>query len=134
MSVDGASEGIIPTRALRTILGEEPHPPMDDQNTPSTLARMIEEAPEPPPKNEDVSNSGYDEMCLYMAKWMCDTLRSDQSLNMNAAYDAAIKLGMKDIGPTGFMVGWAYNAARTVLNLPAVGNPAIVKLQPEGTE
>lgn len=129
MSVDGASEGIMPSRVLRTILGGEPQPPMDDQNTPSTLSRMIEEASEPPPKNEDVSDSGYDEMCLYMAKWMCNTLRSDQSLSMNAAYDAAIKLGMKDVNPTGFMVGWSYNAARTVLSLPPVGNPAIVELR-----
>ena len=127
MSVDGASEGIMPTRALRTILGGEPHPPTDDQNTPSTMARMIEEASKSPPKD-------YDEMCLYMAKWMCDTLRSDQSLGMNAAYDAAIKLGMKDVGPTGFMVGWAYNAARTALNLPTVGNPAIWELRPKANE
>lgn len=35
-------------------------------------------------------------------------------------------------GATGFMVGWAHNAARTINNLPPVPNPAIVTLNVPG--
>lgn len=37
-------------------------------------------------------------------------------------------------GPTGFMVGWANNAARAISRLPPVANPAIVTIGGDGPD
>ena len=128
MSIDGANIGVSPSRALRTIIGGESTPPLDDQRSDSEFSEYIATAPEPPFDSED-QGQNYDNCCRYIAKHFVSLLIEDPDSSLNHAYDEAKRRGMKSVDPTGFMVGWAYNAARKILNLKEAPNPAIVDIE-----
>jgi hypothetical protein len=149
---DGASQGIKPERALKTILGGEP-PPDDDEGMSrqemrdAILAVDVTKDPET-----------YDEAAMLTARLIYDFVMEDPferrkippeteydwdgdpdrgSAGMKPEYIKAVGLYdvMKDhgiplasLGLSGFQWGWAVNAARYALSEPPVPNPAIVTI------
>ncbi len=143
---DGAQQGIGAKRALDTILGGEPAPTKEEGMSREEMERAIMAVSTPP--------ADYNDMALFTAKFILTTLRAHPEIarapvdtvydwdhvveghptiarkgwvelfeEMDpAGYNAAVE------GITGFMWGWACNAARYVLDLPEVPNPAIITI------
>jgi len=126
MSIDGANIGVTPTRCLETILGDGTQPSADEERTPEQLEAYINEVGEP--HFHKATEHGYNDTCRYLAKHMLAAMRAtEETLDMVGAYRKAKNRGMKNVDPSGFQVGWAFNAARTILGLPEAENPAIVE-------
>jgi len=144
---DGAQQGIGAKRALDTILGGEPAPTEDEGMSREQMERRIMAVADGPPQD-------YDDAALYTAKFILTTLRAHPEI-ASQPVDGAIDLVnstpdhiivtrkgwsdlLKEVDPTGyqeavdeitgFMWGWACNAARYVLDLPEVPNPAIMTI------
>ncbi len=102
----------------------------DEKMPPEIFAEWVKSCPEPTEEGGDVDEDAYSEASRYMAKHMLSVLESnfDKPDDMNAVYDEAKKQGMKNVRPSGFMVGWAFNAARTIVGRSPAPNPAIVEL------
>ncbi len=164
MGQDGASLGIMPERALGTIFRGDDQPTEDEKLSPEefetkirvapiesrsydgaslAMARIIVDAVEKYPclrgvPMESVYLRDKDEKMV----WFED--RESPSVHIRAGmYDV-----LKDIFPdeacperkvmqglSGFMWGWAYNAAAQVLKLEAQPNPAIMEITiPDSTD
>lgn len=155
MSDDGADLGVSADRALQTILGGAPQPtrrrtpeemraeilacegPSDYDGTSRWVARLILDAIEKEP-------------ALMMAP--CETVYDWDAIKADPRYANATGsegvevlrehvvsislydlmkdrgISLAELGLTGFMWGWAFNAARYCLGLPSEPNPAIVTL------
>ncbi len=141
---DGAQQGITPERALGTILGGEPAPSEDEGMSREAMETRIMAAPYPP--------ETYDDAALGMARFILTTLRAHPDI---ATHPVEMELDMKNSTPdniivtckgwsgllkevdpegyaracsgiSGFQWGYAVNAARYVLDLHEVANPALV--------
>ena len=124
MESDGANLGIKPERALKTILGGEKHPSKEEQLDPAQMRAEILSSPD-----EYFGNDGfsYDGSCMWLAKQFLLLLEAGIDGNESTLYNAMIeKCGKKDYGFTGYMVGWANNAARYAIGKPPQPNPAIM--------
>lgn len=154
MSSDGASIGIGPDRALKTILGGEEQPSEDEQRTPYEMRAYLLAAVPPP---WDYDGDGY-EMCArwigrqvlehYDAApelvalpmdteydWQGDPDRGAKGMkpeyvNRIGLHDELVKRGADIVGhgKTGFQWGWAVNAARFAVDADAQPNPAIMEI------
>lgn len=130
-SDDGADLNILPEAAFKAVLGVPPpeQQVLEDQ----AFADRIRNAPDV----ASVHDSGYDSGALRLAKYFLLTIEADEA-NKNLdgwelfdktialypdKHDAGLFAGM-----TGFMVGWAANAARKVAGLSPVQNSAIVEI------
>lgn len=146
MSGDGAHLGVGVARALKTILGGEPSPDKTQEETmnPVKMRDYLESA----------TPGSYDSTAAYAGKlvlhWLLEDPRRAQGPVENEYdwgtpdpatghsftitnigwYDLmkrdGIDLGSLDL--TGFMWGWACNAARFCVELGPVANPAIMTI------
>lgn len=150
---DGAHLGITAGAALRAIFGSDE--PLDEPMTAGEMRAWIEAASLPLPDDRD---EGYTEASRYAAKlilhWLlADPSRASTPVEADYDWDADPDRGtqgmkpehtravgwyqqMKDDGIpineldlTGFMWGWAANAARRCVELPPAPNPAIVEFK-----
>ncbi len=148
MSDDGADMGVSADRALKTVLGGGAQPTEDEKMDPIAFEKWIMSHTSDP--------QTYGGTAAYMAKLILDHLRAhpdDARIPTEAEYeDHRLPNGERDWskfikkdtrnlsdvmdeypawreaiqGATGFMWGWAVNAARRCCELPPVPNPAIV--------
>ena len=141
---DGAHLGVTAGRALATIFGGETQPIDEEQKSKEEFASWIRLAPE---SFEDiVGEGGYSEASRWLARkyllimeeWFARSMYqrrpwSPQHLSMRDAAWADCKVKWpEDVkeagGMTGFMHGWAFNAARHVLGMPPTRNPALLTI------
>ena len=124
MSEDGADLGIKPTRALETIFGKE-QPKKEEELSKEKMRQEILAQPDEYEKVEDT----YDANTMWLAKQFLKMLEEGIKEDMDFLYDEMKKRnGERNYGYTGFMVGWANNAARYCLDKPPQSNPAIVTI------
>lgn len=141
-SDDGAHLGVTAERALSTIVGGAPQPSGDERMDAATFIRYIESAPD--------DAASYNDTARLAAKWLLRHLRdhpTDINLPIDGRYECAIPgdwttsrkverdlydaikescPSFDELGLTGFMWGWAANAARRCLEAPPLPNPAIL--------
>lgn len=144
---DGAHLGVNAKRALDTILGGEPSPTAEERQTAEEMRAEIMALTECP--------NTYEGTASWTAKLILEWLlanpsRAQEPSEMEYDWDAdpdrgadGMKPGftkalgwyeqmkrdgidLADLGLSGFMWGWAVNAARRCLELPPVPNPAII--------
>lgn len=159
-SSDGAMQGLSANDALKVILGGQSE---DDQvhMYPEDFEKTIRHAPEPP---WDYSNDGYSQCANWLARQILEWLEKDpinQTLPIDTEYiwfkdeNGAIDwnkkpakgvLGWSDLmkedgyfpdgmyGCTGFQWGWACNAARKIVGLTSIPNPAIMTIGGNNSE
>jgi hypothetical protein len=148
---DGATVGVNAERALKTILGGEPEPgPEEMESVESMRARLLamDTAREP---------TGYGDCAEMAAAMVLRWLLEDPERAVGpveSEYDwtdfdgdmskppKVIAIGwygrmkadgvdLERLGLSGFMWGWAANAARRCVELPPVANPAILTVSTE---
>ena len=125
MSIDGADMGVKPQRALKSILGGEDQPQKDDCLTPEEMRREIMMQPD---NYKDRENT-YDGCAMWLAKQFLLLLESGFEGTYSTLYDEMEKRNPhQDYDFTGFMVGWANNAARYCLKKSSQNNPAIMEI------
>ena len=141
---DGAHLGISARRALGTILGGSLQPAEKERKSKEEFASWIRSAPE---SIDDINGEdGYSEASRWLARkyllvmegWFANPMYqrrswSPQPLSMSDAAWVDFKVKWPNDAEeaglmTGFMHGWAFNAARHVLDIPPVGNPALLTL------
>ena len=158
MSADGAHLGVSAERALETILGGKPSPSDDEQMDAETFRNWIKTA------DREDSYGECARLCArYLLEYLTEH-PEDVQLPLEATYDwdrAKAELGrwpesdekaryrtadglwdrasaaeprLKHMGLTGFMVGWAFNAARRCLEIPPAPNPALLTVAVEEGE
>jgi len=153
MSADGAHIGVDAERALRTILGGEPSPGEDEQMDAETFRAWIKTA-----DRQDSYGETARLAARYLLEYLTahpedmrlpleDTYdwdraraelgRSPESIEEMLRYRstegvwdraAAEYPQLKQLDLTGFMAGWAFNAARRCLELPPAANPALLTI------
>ncbi len=126
---DGAHLGVTAVRALDTILGGEPSPTKKEGMTHEQFALWIRSAShalEDMPKGD-----GYSEASRWLARRYL--LLLEEGSETQDAWDAFEARWPDDVheagGMTGFMHGWALNAALYTLKLPPTPNPALVTIE-----
>lgn len=153
MSTDGAHLGVNAERALDTILGGKPSPAEDEQMDAETFRTWIKTADREDSYGEtarlcarylleyltahpeDVTlplDDAYD-YARMRAEHGNDTPPLDQWLpyrTSEGVWDkaAAENPRLTEMDLTGFMVGWAFNAARRCIELPPAPNPALLTI------
>lgn len=149
MSDDGADLGVSAERALGTVLGGKPSPEKDEQMDPVQFEAWI--------MSHTSDLHSYEGTAAYAAKLILDHFRAhpeDTSIPTEPKYlmdkkpdgtddwdtwrqDKSVRNltdvmfeypEFKALDLTGFMWGWAVNAARRCCELPSVPNPAIVTI------
>lgn len=135
---DGAHIGIGAERAIGTILGGEAQPTKDERRSPDQMRDWLLAA-----TLNDATT--YDGAARYASKLVLKYLSADPdrlSLPVENVYDDQYNvvtpglydrmkrdgIPIDDLGLTGFMWGWAVNAARYSLTAPPVPNPAILTI------
>lgn len=157
MSADGAHLGVSAERALKTILGGEPAPTEDEQMDADTFREWIKTADRHDTYEEGARlcarylleyliahpedmqrplDATYDWNRLraehgdtFVAAEVLPKYRLSEGLfDLAATANPDLKAMTPDL--TGFMVGWAFNAARRCLELPPAPNPALMEVGP----
>lgn len=151
MSADGAHLGVGAERALDTILGGKPSPAEDEQMDAETFRTWIKTA-----EREDSYGETARLCARYLLEYLeahpehmqlsldatydwdraeTELGRSPDNVEEMQRYQTSVGVfdlaaaenpKLKKMGLTGFMVGWAFNAARRCLELPPAPNPAIL--------
>ena len=128
---DGAGAGIGAARALETVLGGKEPPTEADSMTREQMEAHIVAAPWPGGKapEMEMGADAYDLASRCIAKafllLMKEGVTGDLWDEMKAHWpDYEHAVG----GASGFMVGWAENAARYVLGQPEKQNPALAEI------
>jgi hypothetical protein len=131
MGSDGAHFGVTAGRALATILGGKSHPTEEDCMTREEFAAWIYSAPlslELDAKAED----SYTEASRRLAKRYLTILEQAPAISRNIAWEVFETKWPDDVdeagGMTGFMHGWAWNAARHSVGYGPQSNPAILTI------
>jgi hypothetical protein len=151
MSADGAHLGVSAERAIKTILGGEPSPEEGDADVMDVNAMrewLLSAAAEH-------AMDSYDECARYAGRLILESFLADPDLAQlpgeteydweadpdhgthgmkpqfvvhRSLYDVLEERGVPlgDLGLSGFMWGWAVNAARRCVELGPVANPAIM--------
>lgn len=150
MSSDGAHLGYSAETSLKAILGAE-QPAEGSAMDPRQMMEWILSAPGEPFPND--TGQAYDACARYAARLVLQWLLADPTRAQSPVENvyeadtedrfamplAVVERGwydrMKDdgvpigdLGLSGFMWGWAVNAARRCAELPAVPNPAIMTI------
>lgn len=144
---DGAHIGVDAKRALGSILGDDPQPTEQERMDPEQMREWIMAC------TKDDATS-YDGMARYAAKLILVFLLEDprrasiptenvykkgadgeidwsnMEVESPGLYEVMKEHGsdIGELGLTGFMWGWAVNAARRCCELPPVPNPAIIDI------
>lgn len=121
MSVDGANLGVNADKSCEAVLGGE-QPKKEDMKTPQQMRKYLISAPD---SYED-GQKGYGEAAQWLAKQYLILL--DENFQGDLYDEVKKRQGGKSMDFTGFMVGWAENAARYCKALPEKSNPAIVEI------
>ena len=129
MSDDGADMGVLPNRALETIIGGKEQPTKKERLSPEQIREKLMSQPD---KYEDIvgiEGEGYENSTLWLAKQFLLLLEAGVNGDEDVLYqEMKKKNGEKDYDFTGFMVGYANNMARYCLGKPSQPNPAIVTI------
>lgn len=153
MSDDGADQGIMPERALKTVLGGEEQPTQDEKLNLEEFEDRVREAP--------IEGGSYDGSALACARMILEAvekypplrqvpyesvyLRGGDGMMIMSPDGGAVVIqpGLHDVlkrlhptgieaeilaDLTGFMWGWACNAVQRILGKDPVPNPAIVDI------
>ena len=118
MSIDGANLGVNAEKSLNSVLSGE-QPKKSDRRTPEQMRVYIMSAPE----SYEEGQKGYGEAALWLARQYLILL--DEGYRGDLYDEVKRKQGGRDMDFTGFMVGWAENAARYVKGKPEKANPAM---------
>jgi hypothetical protein len=143
---DGANHGITAGRALDTILGGEPPPKKDEGMTPAQMREFLEHGTAKDAYSDASRVTGAIILAFLDAHPNLRHLQADDvyhfpkdskgeyeitALGLIGAMELA---GVKiDDGLTGFMYGWAVNAAKYALGAPPVANPALLTVEFDGS-
>lgn len=147
MTDDGAHIGVGAERALKTILGGEGQPTEAERRTPQQMAeyllapssgemdydeaarvaggivlRYLQRHPEDAelePYDDYTWPDGFDGPSVISAHGIKGQMERKEP---------KARAALSDLGLTGFLFGWACNAAKYALGLPPVPNPAIVEI------
>jgi len=128
MSIDGANLGIKPHRVLETMLGGKPSPKEDEMMSREDMLKQILAMPD----DYKTAATSYDNSSMWLAKQFYLLRKEGKEGDQSEMYDfMKDKNGdkEKDYDFTGFMVGWANNVSRWLLDRPEVGNDAILELK-----
>lgn len=126
MSSDGAHLGVGAERALDTILGGKDQPEESERKTPEQMAEHLRGA-----TISDCNN--YDGAARYCGKLVLEFMEANPTFEGDL-YDGLNKRVTEEDREkclselSGFMWGWAENAARYALSKPPVPNPAIMTI------
>lgn len=134
MLADGAHLNVSARRALDTILGGKESPKEDERMSQAEFAEWIRSTPT---EEEDVDENldfDYGEAARLIAKLYLRALEEavasqDSHEVWQVVQERWPKAAKRAEGGTGFMHGWAFNAARHVLKLPPVSNPALIEIE-----
>lgn len=133
MDEDGAHEGILPERALATLLGGEVPPPPTLRINADQMRAWIDGAPDEPRTYDD-----YPALCarFILRLWASDP--AAVQLDARALWERLVarfpQARQTLRGLSGYQMGYALNAARRLNELPPVPNPAILRLPAEGDD
>lgn len=129
---DGAHLGISASRALETILGGKSQPAQDERLKQEEFTQWIRSAPH---EYGDIrGEDAYGEASRWLAKRYLLIIEQAPMVTRDIAWDVFKTKWPDDVekagGMTGFMHGWAWNAARNVMEKPPESNPAILTIGP----
>ena len=122
MSIDGASLGVDAETACRAVLGGK-QPKKSDKRTPEQMREYLMSAPE----SYEEGQSSYGEAARWLARQYLILL--DDGFEGELYKEVKRRQGGRAMDFTGFMVGWAENAARYCKKLPEKPNPAIIDME-----
>ena len=122
MSIDGANLGVDAEKSCEAILGGE-QPKEEDMRTPEQMREYLMSAPE----SYEEGQKSYGEAARWLARQYLILLDANYKGDLYGAVKK--KFGNRSMDFTGFMVGWAENAARYVKGKPEKDNPAIIEIQ-----
>jgi hypothetical protein len=153
MSGDGAHLGVNAKRALDTILGGKPSPAADEQMDAETFrnwiltadredsygekarlcARYLLEYLTAHPEHSQLpldNTYDYDRAQAELGRWPNGLGEMERFRSADGVWDyaAATHPKLREMDLTGFMVGWAFNAARRCLEIPPAPNPALLTI------
>lgn len=122
MSVDGANIGVPAEAAMKAAMsGKQPKEKL-------TKEKMLEQVLAMGDYNEDAFS--YDGASMWLAKQFYLILKDGIEGEAFALYNEMKKRnGNRDYGFSGFMVGWANNCARWLLDKPEQPNPALITIE-----
>ena len=121
MSIDGANLGVDAEKSCEAVLGGE-QPKEGDRRNPQQMREYLMSAPE----SYEEGCTSYGEAARWLARQYLILLDADYKGDL---YDEVKrKQGGRSMDFTGFMVGWAENAARYVKSMPEKANPAIMEI------
>ncbi|MCL2393271.1 MAG: hypothetical protein FWC87_01180 [Acidimicrobiaceae bacterium] len=123
---DGAHLGVNAERALETVLGGAPQPAADERQSVEDMRTWLLEAG----PYDEATEYGEAARCAGGAilRWALENPERFASTEGHDLYDSLVAEGIRFEGISGFMWGWAENAARRCLDLPPKPNPAIVEI------
>jgi len=135
MLPDGAHLNMDAKQSLGVILGGEEHPSKDELGSDESFAEWIRSAP-----MDFGGDLSYSEASRRIANLYLQVLEDGRSSKQvsgcarewdiwRVAKKRWPELTSGASGASGFMHGWAFNAARHVLSMPPVQNPALFELQ-----
>ena len=122
MSIDGANLGVNAEGSLKAVLGGE-QPKKKDMRTPEEMREYIMAAP----NSYEEGQKSYGEAAKWLAKQYLILL--DEGYKGDLYDEVERRQDGRDMDFTGFMAGWAENAARYCKSLPEKANPAIVEIE-----
>jgi hypothetical protein len=121
MSIDGANLGVNAEKSCKAVLSGK-QPKKEDKRTPQQMRKYLMSAPE----SYEEGQKSYGEAARWLARQYLILLDAGCKDDL---YDAVkSKFGNRDMDFTGFMVGWAENAARYVKGMTEKDNPAIIEI------
>lgn len=139
--------GVGAERALQTILGGEDQPSADERTTPQQMAAYLLSASSEAHSYDEGARLAGRIVLEYLQMHPEDAaLPADDKHEWPNGWDAPSVIvapgihgqmerkepgaieKLRSLGLTGFMWGWAVNAAKYALDLPPVANPAIVTI------
>ena len=121
MSIDGANLGVDAEKCLKTVLGGE-QPEKENRRTPQQMREYLMSAPE----DYEGGQKSYGEAARWLARQYLILL--DEGFEGELYDEVKRKQDDRAMDFTGFMVGWAENAARYVKGKSEIHNPAIVEI------
>lgn len=132
MSSDGVSQGIRSGDALRVLVGNAELADVPAVTTGEMADRIMATTRESVNEARDNGDprEAYSRAAEYAAKLILEYYLADPKRVQDTDPYEAMKWDGYDLDPlgmTGFMWGWAVNAARAILELPPVPNPAILE-------
>lgn len=127
MLADGAHLNVSAKRALDTILGGKESPEENERMSGAEFAEWIRSTP------TEASGTDYGGAARLIAKLYLMALEDGCDAQdpwdvWDVVEERWPQVAERAAGGTGFMHGWAFNAARHVLDLPPVNNPALSEM------